>query len=56
MEPELSDIFWVKVVAKNIVLGSPRTHYMHTRVKQLNNKARLVNCIFQFEFLVKASS
>ena len=26
MEPELSDIFWVKMVAKNIVLGSPETH------------------------------
>ena len=34
MEPELSGIFWVKMVAKNIVLGSPGTHFMHMRVKE----------------------
>ena len=33
MEPELSGIFWIKMVAKNIVLGSPGTHFMHMRVK-----------------------
>ena len=32
MEPELSGIFWVKMVAKNIVLGSPGTHFMCMRV------------------------
>ena len=32
MEPELSGIFWVKMVAKNVVLGSSRTHFMHMRV------------------------
>ena len=32
MEPELSGIFWVKMVAKNIVLGSPGTHFMHMRI------------------------
>ena len=33
MESELSGVFWVKLVAKNIVLGSPGTHFMHMRVK-----------------------
>ena len=33
MESEPSGIFWVKQVAKNIVLGSPGTHFMHMRVK-----------------------
>ena len=33
MESEHSGIFWVKLVAKNIVLGSPGTHFMHMRVK-----------------------
>ena len=32
MKPELSGIFWVKMVAKNIVLGSPRTHFVHMRL------------------------
>ena len=35
MEPELSGTFWVKMVAKNIVLGSPGIHLMHKRVKSL---------------------
>ena len=34
MEPELSGIFSVKMVAKNIVPGSPGTHFMHMRVKR----------------------
>ena len=29
MESELSGIFWAKLVAKNIVLRSPGTHFMH---------------------------
>ena len=33
VESELSGIFWVKVVTKNIVLGSLGTHFMHMRVK-----------------------
>ena len=33
MEPELSGNFWVKMVTKNIVLGSPGTHFMHMTVK-----------------------
>ena len=33
MESELSGIFWVKLVTKNIVRGSPGTQYMHTRVE-----------------------
>ena len=32
IKPELSSIFWVKIVAKNIVLGSPGTHFMDMRV------------------------
>ena len=35
MEPELSGFFCVKMVAKNIVLESPETHFMHMRVKNL---------------------
>ena len=34
MEPELSGIFRDKMV-KNIVLGSPGTHFMHMRVKAI---------------------
>ena len=33
MEPKLSGFFWVKMVAKNIVPGSPGTHFMHMMVK-----------------------
>ena len=33
MESELSGICWVKVITKNIVLGSLWTHFMHKRVK-----------------------
>ena len=32
MQAELSGIFWVKMVAKNIMLGSQGTHFMHMRV------------------------
>ena len=34
MESELSGIFRVKLVTKNIERGSPGTQFMHTRVKQ----------------------
>ena len=34
MEPELSGIFWVKMVVKNIVLGSPGTHFIHIKFKR----------------------
>ena len=34
MEPELSGIFRVKLVAKNIVRGSPGTQFMHMRVNE----------------------
>ena len=30
---ELSGIFSVKLVVKNTLLGSPKTHFMHMRVK-----------------------
>ena len=33
MESELSGIFRVKLVTKNIVRGSPGTQFMHMRVK-----------------------
>ena len=33
MESENSEIFLVKVVAKNLVLGSLGTHFMHMSVK-----------------------
>ena len=34
MESELSGIFRVKLVTKNIVRGSPGTQFMHMRVKE----------------------
>ena len=34
MQSELSNIFWVKVVTKNIVLGS---QYIHVRAKHFNS-------------------
>ena len=33
MEPERSGIFLPKMVAKNILFGSPGTHFVHMRVK-----------------------
>ena len=36
MESELSGIFRVKLVTKNIARGSPGTQFMHMRVKELN--------------------
>ena len=33
MEPERSGIFWVKMVAKNILFGSPGTYFVYMRVK-----------------------
>ena len=33
MESEVSGIFWVKMVAKNIVLVSLKTHFSYMRVK-----------------------
>ena len=34
MESELSGIFRVKLVTKNIVRGSPETQFMHMRVNE----------------------
>ena len=39
MNSELSDIFRVKLVAKNIVLGLLGTHVMHMRVKASLSRA-----------------
>ena len=36
MESELSGIFRLKLVTKNIVRGSPGTQFMHMRVKELS--------------------
>ena len=38
MESEHSDIFWVELITKNVVLGSSGTHFMHMRAK-LHKKA-----------------
>ena len=46
MDSELSGIFRANVVAKNIVLWSPGTHFMHMRVKKLGFK------VFIFIFVV----
>ena len=35
MKPELSGLFLAKMVTKNKVLGSPGTHFMHMRVKNV---------------------
>ena len=43
MEPEHSDIFLAKMVAKNILLGSPRTHFMNMRVNSITEINRLIN-------------
>ena len=37
MESELSGIFQVKLVTKNIVRGSPGTQFMHMRVNLRKN-------------------
>ena len=48
MENELSGILWVKMVAKNIVLWSPGTNFMHMRV---NIQAMLLKLLqFQWKF------
>ena len=43
MESELSGIFRVKLITKNIGRGSPGTQFMHMRVKR-----NLNNCYFNF--------
>ena len=43
MESELSGIFPVKLVTKNIVRGSPGTQFMHMRVKGRWGKRESVN-------------
>ena len=49
MESELSGIFWVKLVAKNIVLGSSGTHFMHMRVNKYsaNQEVALISWFLQ---------
>ena len=43
MKPERSDIFWAKMVAKNILLGSPGTHFMNMRLNSITEINRLIN-------------
>ena len=38
MKPELSGIFWIKMVAKKIVVGFPGTHFMLMCVKNRKQK------------------
>ena len=43
MESELSHIFRVKLVTKNIVRGSPRIQFMHMRVKLIEISFDFIN-------------
>ena len=47
MESELSGIFRVKLVTKNIVRGSPRTQFMHMRVKF--HRKEIISKILRFD-------
>ena len=55
LESELSGIFRVKLVAKNIVLGSSGTHFTHMKVKMYVDRKsiyglQVVFCFFQKTF------
>ena len=45
MEPELSGILWVELVAKNIDFGSQGTHFMNIRINYLQNYKGFWYCI-----------
>ena len=47
MESELSGIFRVKLVTKNIERGSPGTQFMHMRVKMLSHLATSYHVLLQ---------
>ena len=49
MEPEISGFFWVKTVAKNIVLGSPGTHFMRMRAKTPEKKVFRDRTFYQLD-------
>ena len=51
MESELSRIFRVKLVTKNIVRGSPGTQFMHMRVKMLSGSHLALPLYLQY-FLI----
>ena len=55
MEPELSGIFWVKIIAKNVVLGSSGTHVMNMRVKAkfVNSSQRYIEMKWTEKFLFR---
>ena len=46
VESELSGIFRVKLVTKNIVRGSPGTQFMHMRVKVKNKDTQTMSLTF----------
>ena len=49
MESELSGIFRVKLVTKNVLRRSPGTQFMHMRVKQIKNDV-FVNVKVRYSF------
>ena len=51
MESELSGIFRVKLVAKNIVLGFPGTHSAHMRVTEVRDLWNLQTFSLYYNFL-----
>ena len=51
MESKLSGIIWAKMVAKNIVLGSPGIHFMHMRVKNVLRVTEMFCIILIFNIL-----
>ena len=52
MESELSGIFRVKLVTKNIVRGSPGTQFMHMRVKLTESFIILINVIITITIII----
>ena len=49
MESELSGIFRVKLVTKNIERGSPGTQFMHMRVKSFCSTTKKLSNLFLFD-------
>ena len=52
MEPELSGIFWVKIVAKKTVLRSPGTHFMYMMVNKGSKTLKVLKHLLCFFFMV----
>ena len=53
MESELSGIFRVKLVTKNIVRGSPGTQFMHMKVKEKNCATQQLTNLYTTMYLQK---